>query len=64
VKDLILDLERPAVGYYTCLALSLITGGGICDTSVSEIRGPSGPTKHSGFTPLKGVPSRRDLAPS
>jgi hypothetical protein len=31
-------------------------------TSVTEIRGPSGPTKHSGFTPLKGVMSRRNLA--
>jgi hypothetical protein len=33
-------------------------------TSVTQIRGPSGPAKHSQFPPLKGVPSRRDLAPS
>jgi hypothetical protein len=33
-------------------------------TSVTEIRGPSGPAKHSRFTLLKGVPSRRHLAAS
>jgi len=31
-------------------------------SSVTRIRGSSGPAKHSRFTPLKGVPSARHLA--